>query len=216
MNKKSILDALLNDDDQFKPNEEENTILAPLISEINLISSAQIKSFVRSVLLQSKLFWVIPSSFSGKHHPKDEHQRGGNVLHTKRVVKVASILSESYSLSQPEKDLIIAACILHDVTKGISPSDSEEEAFYDPMHPYTVGAFVQKCQDNDRKYSSESSSSTLFLDEETVQSILRLVRCHLGPWSPVPETYPTTYLDMIVHISDNIASKLHTIVEINE
>ena len=84
------------------------------------------------------------------------------------------------------------------------------------MHPYTVGAFVKKCQENDKKYGSESASSTLFLDEETVQSILRLVRCHLGPWSPIPETVPTTYMDMIVHLSDNVASKLHTIVEISD
>jgi hypothetical protein len=82
------------------------------------------------------------------------------------------------------------------------------------MHPYTVGEFVKKCQENDKKYGSDISSSTLFLEEETVQSILRLVRCHLGPWSPVPETIPISYLEMIVHISDNIASKLHNIIDI--
>jgi len=53
----------------------------------------------------------------------------------------------------------------------------------------------------------------LFISEENVQSILRLVRCHLGPWSPVPETYPITYMDYIVHLADNIASKVHTIIE---
>jgi HD superfamily phosphohydrolase YqeK len=207
MTKKSILDELLNDEDTtFKPNEEEDTVLSPLLDQINLITNQHIRMFVRSVLLQAKTFWKIPSSFSGKHHPVDEHTAGGNVLHTRRVINVAKVLAESYSLNQEERDLIYAACLLHDVTKGVS-------ADYDPMHPYTVGIFVRKCQENDKKYGSELSSSTLFLDQETVESILRLIRCHLGPWSPVPETYPTTYLDMIVHISDNIASKLHTIAE---
>ena len=137
-------------------------------------------------------------------------------MHTKRVVKVAKVICDSYGLIVPEKDTVYAACLLHDVTKGIAYDDNKEDFFYDPMHPYTVGAFVKKCQDNDKKYGSESASSTLFLDEETVQSILRLVRCHLGPWSPVPETVPSTYMDMIVHLSDNVASKLHTIVEISE
>lgn len=216
MNKKSILDELLNEDISFKANKEEDIILSPLIEEIELISNQQIKMFVRSVLLQAKTFWKIPSSFSGKYHPADEHNQGGNVLHTKRVVKVASIICDSYGLIAQEKDIVYAACLLHDVTKGISYDDTKEDFFYDPMHPYTVGSFVKKCQENDKKYGSDSSSSTLFLDEETVQSILRLVRCHLGPWSPVPETVPSTYMDMIVHLSDNVASKLHTIVNIDK
>jgi hypothetical protein len=71
---------------------------------------------------------------------------------------------------------------------------------------------VQKCQLHDKKFSSETDSSTLYLSEDIIQSILRLVRCHLGPWSPVPETYPITYLDFIVHIADNVASKLHSVI----
>lgn len=214
MTKKSILDELLDEDTTFKINEEEDGVLSPLLVEINLIESQPIRLFVRSLLLQAKTFWKIPSSFSGKYHPADEHGVGGNVLHTKRVVKISKIVSDSYGLVDSEKDLIYAACLIHDITKGISQGEKEEDFFYDPMHPYTVAAFVKKCQENDKKYGSDLNSSTLFLDEETVQVILRLVRCHLGPWSPVPETVPSTYMDMIVHLSDNIASKLHTVVEI--
>lgn len=214
MNKKSILDELLSDEDiAFRPNEEEDKVLSPLLDYINLIENKQIKMFVRSVLLQAKTFWKIPSSFSGKHHPADEHSPGGNVLHTRRVFNIAKVMSESYVLNSEERDLVYAACLLHDVTKGVSSDDEKDNYFYDPMHPYTVGIFVKKCQENDKKYGSELSSSTLFLNQETVESILRLIRCHLGPWSPVPETYPVTYLDMIVHIADNVASKLHLITE---
>ena len=98
MSKKSILDELLNEDISFKANEEEDKLLAPLMDEIDLISNQQIKLFVRSVLLQAKTFWKIPSSFSGKYHPVDEHGSGGNVLHTKRVVRVAQVISDSYGL----------------------------------------------------------------------------------------------------------------------
>jgi len=81
------------------------------------------------------------------------------------------------------------------------------------MHPYAVGKFVDKCRLHDKKIASESDSSTLYLSEDVVQSILRLVRCHLGPWSPVPETYPITYLDFIVHLADNVASKIHLVIQ---
>ena len=209
---KSILDDILVKEKNVSSIEKENKILFLLLDEINLILDESIRSFVRSILIRSGIFWEIPSSFSGKYHPQDERCKGGNVLHTKRVVRIAALMGESYSLSPEETDIVISACLLHDVCKGII-NDGAGECKYDPMHPYTVGKFIAKCQEQDKKFASESESSTLFLSEDIVQSILRLVRCHLGPWSPVPETYPITYLDYIVHLSDNIASKMHLIIE---
>lgn len=213
MNNKSILDDILSDNKkEVSSLKEEDAALAPLLDEINMIKDHNIKSFVRSILIRSNIFWIIPSSFSGKYHPADEHGPGGNVLHTKRVVRAASVLADSYSIGDEDRDIVYAACLLHDVTKGIVVGQ-DGPMQYDPMHPYTVGQLVKSCQKEDRQYASEGQSSTLFLSEETIQSILRLVRCHLGPWSPVPETTPITYLDMIVHLADNMASKVHYIVD---
>ncbi len=211
MTKKSILDDILSKD-KSDLIEKENIILEELLEELSLIEDESVESFVRSILLKCDIFWHIPSSFSGKYHPPDEHGSGGNVLHTKRVVRVANIMCDSYSLSSEERDMIIAACIIHDITKGI-PSEHEGMFNYDPMHPYTVNKFVMNCMAYDREYANDTHSSSLFIAEETVQSILRLVRCHLGPWSPVPETFPITYMDYIVHIADNIASKLHIVID---
>jgi hypothetical protein len=213
MTKDSILDDILNSEKDSISTEEENLIIKPLEFEINMISDVNIKSFVKSILMRATSFWEVPSSFSGKYHPLDEHNKGGNVLHTKRVVRAAKVISDSYSLMDEERDIVYAACLLHDITKGIKSTDGSESFSYDPMHPYTVGNFVKKCQDYDKKFAGESQSSTLFVSEDVVQSILRLVRCHLGPWSPVPETIPITYLDIIVHLSDNLASKLHYLID---
>lgn len=212
---KNFLDEILKEDKKSFF-ETENDVLNELLDEINLITDDSIVSFVRSILLKAEIFWDIPSSFSGKYHPADEHGVGGNVLHTKRVVRVASILADSYSLSDDERNIIIAACLLHDVTKGIADINDPSSFHYDPMHPYTVAKFVQNCQMYDKEYGNDSQSTSLFIAEESIQAILRLVRCHLGPWSPVPETYPITYLDYIVHIADNIASKIHTVIEDSE
>jgi len=212
---KNFLDEILKEDKKSFF-ETENDVLSQLLDEINLITDDSIVSFVRSVLLKAQIFWDIPSSFSGKYHPGDEHGVGGNVLHTKRVVRVAAILAESYSLSDDERNVIIAACLLHDVTKGIADANDDSSFHYDPMHPYTVAKFVQNCQVYDKEYGNDSQSTSLFIAEESIQAILRLVRCHLGPWSPVPETYPITYLDYIVHVADNIASKIHTVIEDSE
>jgi hypothetical protein len=95
-------------------------------------------------------------------------------------------------------------------------SEDSSSFNYDPMHPYTVGEFVIQCQLIDKSQGNDSVSSSLFIAEETLQTILRLVRCHLGPWSPVPETYPITYMDYIVHLADNIATNLQTYIEDSE
>lgn len=208
----NILDEILSENNSVVPKKDEDKILEPILEEINYIFDESIKSFVRSILLRSSSFWSIPSSFSGKYHPADEHNYGGNVLHTKRVVRAAKIMCQSYSLTREDTDIVFAACILHDVTKGIK-LEGEDSFHYDPMHPYTVARLVKRCQEDDKNYASESQSSTLFISEDIVQSILRLVRCHLGPWSPVPETIPITYMDMIVHLADNVASKVHYIVD---
>lgn len=211
MSKKSILDDIL-EEDKNNLLVQEDEILDELIDEINLITDESIKSFVRSILLKAGIFWEIPSSFSGRYHPNDEHGVGGNVLHTKRVVRIANMICDSYSLIDEERDTILAACLLHDVTKGI-PSENEGSFQYDPMHPYTVNKFVMDCIKYDKEYANDSHSSTLYINEDTIQSILRLVRCHLGPWSPIPETYPITYMDYIVHLADNIASKIHSVID---
>jgi hypothetical protein len=197
MSKYSILDEILNHEKDSITIEEENAILMPLADEIEMIQDSNIRSFIRSILVRADSFWDIPSSFSGRYHPKDEHNKGGNVLHTKRAVRAAEVISDSYSLSKEERDIVYAACLIHDLTKGVKSNEDPTSFHYDPMHPYTVSKFVEKCQENDKKYAGESQSSTLFVSEETVQSILRLVRCHLGPWSPVPETVPITYLEII-------------------
>lgn len=209
---RNILDEILSDKSVVIFKNDEDKILKPILTEIDYIFDESIKSFVRSILLRAKSFWTIPSSFSGKYHPMDEHNEGGNLLHTQRVVRAAKIMCESYSLGREDTDIVLAACLLHDVTKGIM-IEGEDSFHYDPMHPYTVGKLVKKCQEDDVKYASESQSSTVFLAEDIVQSILRLVRCHLGPWSPVPETIPITYMDMIVHMADNLASKVHYIID---
>lgn len=212
---KSILDEILVQRSEPSSFEEENKILSPLLDELEMITDDAIRSFTRSILLKSKNFWDIPSSFSGKYHPADEHGVGGNVLHTKRVVRIANSISESYALANDERDIVLAACILHDVCKGIEKDDGTG-CKYDPMHPYTVNRLVEQCLKHDKNFSNESQSSTLYVSEDIIHSILRLIRSHLGPWSPIPETYPITYLDYIVHISDNIASKIHTFIEDSE
>lgn len=192
--------------------EKEDIKLAPLLDEINLIHDLTIKSFVRSILYQAESFWKIPSSFSGKYHPPDERTAGGNVLHTKRVVRIVQILCRSQERGQPEIDILTAAAIIHDVTKGITREDNT--CRYDPMHPYTIDQFVGLVLSNDElNISTANRSSGLYLSDEILAQILRLVHCHMGSYSPIPETIPITGLEWILHFADVIATQLHHVID---
>lgn len=210
----SLLDELLRmempeDSDNFR---QENEKLAPLLPEINFIMDQGIRFCVRAMLYAAgPEFWEIPSCFSGKYHPPDEHQPGGNVLHTKRVVHIIERLCASQDRDQLERDVAIAAGLLHDLCKGVQWQDGTFH--YDPMHPYTVDRFFDVLRSNEDPDEVMSRSTTLQIEETYLFEILHAVHCHLGPWSPIPETYPNTALDWVVHFADHIATNLHKVID---
>lgn len=187
----------------------ENAKIKPLLAEIGYIKNQSIQYFVRSLLVKAHEFWFAPAD-NVEGHPTDEYDVGGMVLHTQRVVRTAMLLSEAYGLEEHEKDLVIAAAILHDITKALILR-GDEDMFYDPMHPYTVDAFLKSVSSEDKMFGDESKSSTMYLKEESIAQIMRLIRCHLGLYSPVPETIPITTTDMVVHLADLVATNLETL-----
>jgi hypothetical protein len=155
MGRESILDDILNKEKDSISIEEEALILKPLIDEINLITDDGIRSFVRSILIRATSFWTIPSSFSGKYHPSDEHNQGGNMLHTKRVVRASKVIGDSYSLSSEERDLVYAACLLHDITKGITSKDDEKS--FDSLMSRIAAAFKAESTKSHAKLSTPNT-----------------------------------------------------------
>jgi hypothetical protein len=194
--------------------EKEDRVLDYLLPEINLIVDAGTRSLVRAVLLRCELFWEIPASASPSQHPPDEQDEGGNALHTARVARIAAALADSYGLESIERDGVIAAALLHDVTKGIDVEGGGVQ--FDPFHPYTVGPMIFVLQDEERQSDKPTAgSSTLRIDPEMLEQIMRLVRCHLGLASPIPETIPAHPLEWLVHQADYLACRMHLIQERN-
>lgn len=207
-------DDLLNDilQGSGEPYSEEDKILAPLLDEIDLIDDPGILSFVRAVLVRAPAcFWTESSEFTGDNFPPDERFSGGTVLHTKRVVRIVRMLLFAQDKSQEEIDQAVAAALIHDITKGTEHPDGY--VIYDHMHPYTVDALVSYIMTEDKNNSDETRSATLWISEEHLTNIMRMVRCHMGSWSPIPETVPITNLELTLHLADLLASKLHFLVD---
>ncbi len=87
-------------------------------------------------------FWTMPSSSTGKHHPPDENGKGGLVLHTIRVLKVANKLMECWN---PPfiTDAVKLASALHDIGRyGLKEKPSNHSL---PNHPKLGAKFLENC-----------------------------------------------------------------------
>jgi hypothetical protein len=205
-----LLDDLLNPENDVK--ELENIIIKPLLEAVESIHDGDIRSFVRAILMRAPdHFWEDPSSYSGKYHPPDERGYAGNIIHTTRVARISLIISQAQEMTAREADILLAASLLHDLTKGRCEVDGTTT--YDPMHPYTLDRVVSLARLDDAKNAVEGSSTTLTIDHEALELILRLVRCHMGIWSPVAETIPISAMEWALHFADLIASRLHIVVD---
>jgi len=132
-------------------------------------------------------FWERGSSSSGKYHAPDEHGEWGNVIHTKRVFKEYSNISESYLhadvITPYERDCGKSAALIHDMMKYGWPSD-------DNYH--TV-------RDRDLIAASVAKHIGGLPDDVT-----DLIVTHMGPWGKGPT--PSTKNQWLVHLADKSAS----------
>lgn len=171
-------------------------------NEIRLIGSPKIRRFVIKCLENApKYFWTVSSSSTGKYHPKDEFVEGGLVIHTKRVVKIASHLCEALSIEFVEKDCIIAASIMHDLCKNGYPEDKGHTV---EGHSYLWSELARECViKND------------FLDNDSLKTISRLILFHMGKYDMPYVLDWQDELATVVHIADYLASREDVIVEVD-
>lgn len=206
---KSISENFLNKE---VPPETIDINILELEPEIELINDPNIKKFVRYLLKNAPSFWQAPGSHEEGIHPPDEHDIGGMILHTKRVVRSAIFLAFAIEVeTQYDYDCLLAAAILHDVAKYIYDEKGEDVVF-DPFHAYAVDRFVGWARKESINLGS-GSDNAVEIDMQHLDLILRLIRCSHGVWSEIPETIPVTELEKTLHQADLIASNLHVIVD---
>lgn len=170
--------------------------------EIKLINSVNVKRFVWQCLEKApEYFCGIPSSATGKYHPKDENINGGLVLHTKRVVKVANHLCECSSIKDVERDCVIAACIMHDLCKNGFPNN---EGHTVDGHGYFWTQLARSV-----------FTKNEIKDNPTFSLISRLILMHMGKYDLPYVLDWNDELATLVHIADFIASREDIIVNIN-
>ncbi len=171
-------------------------------SELDLIFDAKIRTFTEVCLMVSPdyVFYDCAASTSGKYHPLDELCGQGTIIHTKRVVTIGYDLARGLGCD-PNRDLVISACILHDLRKqGVEKSGHTVK-----WHPDLAAKLVD-----------EVHKDTKIISNKEYTIIKNCVGYHYGPWSIKPWSKPLdkyTPEEMCVYLSDYIASKKSVIVK---
>lgn len=209
---KTFLDELLEiNENMGSIQEKEDLVLAPLLDHINLIQNGDLKSFVRCVLCNvPAVFWTMPVHLEPDIHPLDEYKEGGLVLHTKRVVRAAMLLTEIQYRPQEELDLMIAAALLHDIMKA----DSNVPNY---LHSIAVDRFIETLSvtdELDSEYQTRSNTLSFIVNSpEQLIMLMRIIRAHEGTESPCPELIPVTSLEQILNAANQVARNIDKIVD---
>ena len=147
-------------------------------------------------------FFSVAASSTGKYHPPYALGEGGLVRHTKAAVTIAHELLqlEMYNdvFTPAEKDLIIAALILHD---GKKHGDNGSQ-YTVAEHPLVVADWIA----GDEVLSDMLPASTLQVLRDAIAS-------HMGQWNTDYKTKkeilpkPQTEIQKFVHLCDYLASR---------
>lgn len=180
--------------------------VAVFAEELAFIEDKDIRAFTEKCILKTPdYFYTVPASSTGKYHPEYSLGEGGLIRHTKALVYFAKeLLSLEYNkqrFTALERDMIIAAGILHDSFKH---GDTEQQ--------YSIANHPVVAADHIIEWADEN-------EREFAKIISDCVRSHMGSWNTDYRTKkeimpkPQTDIEMFVHECDYLASRKPLIVK---
>ncbi len=160
-----------------------------LYTEIDKIQDPDIRGYTRLIVDSAPVdSWKLPSSRD--HHLRDECGEWGNLIHTVRVTRICSTLSDILDLGPRDRDILRSAAVLHDSCKhGVDA----EALFIYKEHPWLVKRLVEG------------------IGIEVDPIINTCIEQHMGRWGPEPVTFATGYaesLPFLLHVADCIEARL--------
>lgn len=181
-------------------------------TELDYIENLTIRNLVISALRKvDEKFFHAPASSTGKYHPAYSLGDGGLVRHTKGAVyffKELSSLAMFDYLTQQDRDMCIAALILHDTCKSGVEWKSEYSRF---DHPLLVQELLSDSEIEELSDQPEQLSIIW-------KDINALIESHMGQWNTNPREskvlpLPINPRQKVVHLSDYLASRRDLTVE---
>lgn len=174
--------------------------------ELQMIKNEEVRQVVIEVLKRvNDQFYRAAASSTGKYHPDYALGDGGLYRHTKAAVKIANdILRLEWfdnEFTDDDKDIMLAALILHDTCKSGRDWDSKYTLH---THPIQAADLIGEVT-NGTEYQSIGVE------------IAKLVATHMGQWNE-PNRWakyndrevlpkPSNLDEFVVHLCDYLASR---------
>jgi hypothetical protein len=164
--------------------------------EIAMIKNSVIQELVRRVLdriaLSNPYFFKAAASSSGKYHPPCCNVRGGLARHVKRAVMLGVHFSRAWGFTSRQKDVVVAALILHDIWKNDMRN-----------HAIRAGQEVIDAISADQGCFCQGAMGDLY-------KIMSCIRHHMGLWTqerikkPMADYTPE---ELAVYFADYLSSR---------
>ena len=169
-----------------------------LEKEINLIGNKEMQDGVRAIIEQYEE-WVgsCPPSPSGKYHTHENTMEE----HIQDTVTCALDVAKEFKIQGTDFDILIAACILHDIgrVKTTCLGESKERGNW-KYYPKT--GWSQK--DYGKNHPFDSNDIIKNMPFEHSDRVRDLVKCHMSHWlAYAPQ--PNNLLEYAMCMSDYLA-----------
>jgi len=151
----------------------------------------------------------LPSSITGKHHPKDERAREGLLKHTKRLCHLLELICDGLEYPQEIRDILLTAAFFHDLGKVLETKVVHEVIFGRKTERRVTVSREVKDLDWHPLKSAELAKEFLEkeqVDEKTINLVCVLIKKHMGHWyQHLPQ--PQTELEKIFALADFLVSR---------
>lgn len=174
-----------------------------LIEETDKIKSYEIKQFILSCIEDfPEYFWTAPASGTGIYHEEEENKPGGLVTHVRRLNRLIEDMTELHSLNIVERDILLAASILHDSwCKGWYENSTNKNT--DMFHPLYVP----------QKFPFRGFADK-YISESLYDEIILCVVSHSGKYSVTKALNVDKKLPRIFQTVDYLGSRTHIKIKI--
>ncbi|MBI3038222.1 HD domain-containing protein [bacterium] len=108
-------------------------------------------------------FFLSPSSSTGNHHPAENNNAGGIVIHTLKAVEIGKHLMDLYGISGLEREIVLFSLYLHDICKYGFPWGKSTSK----VHGITAADFL-------KAFSK--------VEEPALKRAFELISTHMDPW----------------------------------
>jgi len=169
--------------------------------ELTWIQNLELRKEVTDLLKQvPKYFQEVPASSTGKYHPAYALGSGGLYRHAQAALRIAIELFSILEFTPAEKDIILAALMLHDCWKqgaeNSRPDMTARKVHTTHEHPIIAADRV----------------NSVFKNADYARDVSAAIASHMGQWrtnaySAVVLPLPKTAVQKFVHLCDYLASR---------